>query len=430
MLCVTNEASKERKMSSSTEWKRPVSSICSVVLLLGMVAYGTGVRNIAASSKVAVPAAAACGALSFKAPNDPQHALRGMPPIVLDAYSHYVPVVYQSAYLNFRPKHKAPWAIGYSDSFSGNFWRADALAKLRANVAAFQKMGLVKKLIYTDSNLKNDVQIQQMRSMIQQHVDIILSIPNSATAFNGVIREAYNAGIPVITFDAPVTSPYAINVDNNNYLTDAKVAKGMVSLLGGKGNVVVVDGLPGAPGSIQAHQGTYDVFHTCPGIKIVGNYAGNWNEPDSKSNTLKFLATHPGKIDGFETQGGESLAVIQALQQTGRPIGIIGDGNPDKGSLAAFRKFVPSRYAASVNPPIVGMDAVFRVAMHVLRGEGLKASAIVANPPLAMGASLLKRWVNPAWTETTPGQSPAPPGTRWLDEGILKYYFKTYRPLP
>lgn len=370
-----------------------------------------------------------CGVLPFMAPSDPDHVLGDLGASARAAYNHYLPV-HASPYLQFKAKHGPPWVIGYSDSFSGNYWRADALATLRADVAAYKKAGLVSKLIYTDSNLKNDVQIQQMRSMIEQRVDLLLAIPNSATAFDGTIAEAYKAGIPVVTLDSPVTSRNAINVDNNNYLSDAKVTQGVVKILGGAGDVAVMDGLAGAPGSVLAHQGTYDVLHTCPGIKIVGDIEGDWNEATSKSQMLRFLATHPQRLDAVITQGSMALGVIQALQGSGRAIVPIGDGNPDKASLAAFRQYIPTKYAASVNPPGAVMDAAFRVGIHVLEGQGLKINAVVADPPLVVGSASLQRWARVDWTVTTPGQSPAPPGTSWLDESILSHFFVHPRALP
>jgi ribose transport system substrate-binding protein len=396
--------------------------------VLGLAAAGAALAagvGQAGSTRTTVK----CGDLPYKAPVDKSGLLKTLPASVQAGYNNYYNPVLKSAWTTWKPKHKPPYTIGYSDSFSGNFWRADALARLKTDIGIYQKAGLVKKLIYTNSNLKNDVQIQQMRSMIQQHVDIILSIPNSPTAFNGVIKEAYDAGIPVLTLLAPVTSPYAINVDDSNFLLGARQAQGLVQLLHGKGSVVTVDGLPGTPGSIYIHNGGYAIFQNCPNIKILGNFAGNWNNADGKSGMLKFLATHPQKVDGVWEQGSMALGIMQALQQAGRPLVPVTDGNPDKASLAVWRDNMKKGYhgVATANVPSSGMDAMFRIGMRMLDGQGIKINAIVKNPPLVMDKQL-NGWVKPDWTESTPGVADAPPGT-WLNEKLLDSFFMHPRQL-
>ena len=81
-------------------------------------------------------------------------------------FEGYGSPVVASPYVNFKPPHPKPWVIGYNNSFSGNAWRAAALAELKKNVEKYKKLGLVKDLVVTDSNGDTPTQIQQMRSMI------------------------------------------------------------------------------------------------------------------------------------------------------------------------------------------------------------------------------------------------------------------------
>ena len=100
--------------------------------------------------------------------------------------------------------------------------------------------------------------------MIQEGVDIIFSIPASPTAMNGVIEEAYKAGIPVLTLSAPVTSAYAINVDTNQLVYGARQAQGLVMLLEGKGDIFAVEGIAGTPGSQGIEEGGKLILEQLP----------------------------------------------------------------------------------------------------------------------------------------------------------------------
>jgi ribose transport system substrate-binding protein len=416
-------------------------------LLLTSVVAGLGAL-VATGVASGVPKAVPCGALPFSAPlNDKQHVLNTLklPSALKEAYNHYVALIAPSPYKGFKPKHGPPWTIAYSNSFSGNAWRAAALASLQQNFAAAKKQGLVKgSLIVTDSNGKNDVQIQQMRSLIQQKVDLIFSIPNSPTAMNGVIKQAYDAGIPVLTLSAPVATPYAVNVDTNQFTYGARQAQGLAVLTGGKGTIMTVEGIPGTPGSLQIQQGGYAILKSpnCH-FDIIDDFGGNWDNATAKTGMLKALATHPQKLDAIWEQGSMEKGIIEAVQQAGRPVPLVTMGNPDQAGLAYWRDHVKDGYqgVATAQPSAAGADAMFRVGIRLLEGKGLKVNAIVGNPPLTLDAKnvakaralvgpgvpiqTLNQWVKPSWTFNSPGvanPSSGPKGS-WLNDKALDYFF-------
>jgi ribose transport system substrate-binding protein len=370
-----------------------------------------------------------CGTVNFKAPGGSAD-LNALPAAVRAGYNGYFAPVNSSVYENFSAKSKGPYTIGYSDSFSANSWRGDVLARLQSDTAAYKSSGLVGALVSADSNLDNTLQIQQITSMINQHVSAIIAIPNSPTAFDGVIKQAYDAGIPFITVDAHVDSPYAINVDTNYFLTGEIVAAGLSKIIDGKGQVAIVDGIDGAPASTALHNGYNAAFAECPGISVEGSVQGQWSEATTKSVMLQFLSTHPGQLAGVVNGGGETTGVLQALQQTGHQPVPIGDSNPDEGSLVTLKNTLPNDYVASTDPPAQTIDAALRVAIAVLQGQGLKYNAVVADPPQITGPTALAGWIQPSWTTASAAQAPAPPGTTWLPSDELSSFFAHPKPLP
>lgn len=61
-----------------------------------------------------------------------------------------------SAYRDFVAKHPPPWTIGYASSYAGNTWRANAMDHLLNEVVPkWKKLGLVKDVIITQSNLND-----------------------------------------------------------------------------------------------------------------------------------------------------------------------------------------------------------------------------------------------------------------------------------
>ncbi len=107
----------------------------------------------------------------------------------------------------------------------------------------------LNEVVVTQSNLKDSVQIQQMRQLVDQGVDAIIVCCSNATALNQTIKYAYDKGVPVFSLTGYLTSPYAINVSVNYRVGGYEIGKGMAEEIDGKGNVLVVQGIPGTSGS-------------------------------------------------------------------------------------------------------------------------------------------------------------------------------------
>ena len=416
---------------SSATVRRIVSAIVVVAFSVPIFATAAFAGSPVHRSAVRAASAASCvNKVVIKRGKSPDGSLYKLPKAIQAQYKGYAEPITKSPWKSFLRKHKPPWTIDYNNSFSGNAWRASALAVLQKDFALYKKKKLVKKLIVTDSNGNTTLQIQQMRSAIQQKVDLIISIPGSPDAMNGVIKQAYQAGIPVVTIAAVVTSPYALNYDTNEFLIGRNMAAGLVGLLKGKGNIMTVEGIPGTPGSAEIGQGGYAVFNKCHGIKVVDDIYGQWSESIAKTQMLQALATHPQKLNGVWQQGSMFMGVTQAIQQAGRPLVPVTVGNPNQDSLAFWHDHLKSGYntVGSANPPAADMDAGFRIGIATLMGQGPKVNTFVAKPPLITKATL-KQWWKPSFKETSTGVG-EPPKNHWLPNSALRSMFARPKKLP
>jgi len=416
--------------SSATRLSRLIALVPLVAVATTLAACSnTSSPKATGSSGASSTGLGSCGTVAKKSPSGTAD-LSSLPANVRNGYDDYFMPVNASKYVDF-PAKKGPYTIGYSDSFSANGWRADALARLKQDVTAYTKDGLTTKLIATNSNLDNNLQIQQITSMINQGVDAIIAIPNSPTSFNTVIKEAYDKGIPFITLASHVTSPYAINVDGNYRLTGAMVAAGLAKLIDGKGDVLVVNGINGSPASTALQDGYQDGLANCPDVKVVGSVEGQWSEATAKTVTLQFLSTHPGQLAGVINAGGMSSGIIQALQQTGRSLVPQADANPDEASLVALKQNgLSNKYVASTIPPQQSVDAALYMAIATLEGQGPKYDTIVSPPPVVGGPSVLSAWIQPGWTTASDNQAPAPPNSSFFPVSQMGAFFSKPKSLP
>lgn len=286
-----------------------------------------------------------------------------------------------SAWRDFVAKNPPPWKIGYASSYAGNTWRAAVMKELQDKIIPeWKSLGLLKELVVTQSNLNDATQIQQMRQLVDQGVDAIIVCCSNPTALNQTVQYAHDKGVPVFSLTGYLTSPYSINSSVNYQVAGFEIGKEMANQLGGKGNVLVVEGIPGTSGSDSQDRGVKAGLATAPGIKVVGSIAGNWTDQVAQGEVQKWLATHPGKLDGIVVQSAAEMGVLRAVQQSGRgnvPVAIGGE----LGALCYWRKH-PDYITASyqVWPPADEIQLIWNIMMRTLEGQGPKVQSILVDP--------------------------------------------------
>jgi ribose transport system substrate-binding protein len=285
-----------------------------------------------------------------------------------------------SAYRDWKAKKGPPWTIGYASSYAGNTWRAGVMDRLQNEIIPkWKKLGLLKDVIITQSNLKDSVQIQQMRQLVDQGVDAVIVCCSNPTALNASVQYAHDKGVPVFSFVGYLTSPYSINSSNNYQLGGYQVGTELSEQLGGKGNVLVVEGIAGTSGSDSQDRGMKAGLKANPDIKIVGDVVGMWTDQIGQAEVQKWLATHPGELDGIIVQSAAELGVLRALEQSGRKMVPITFGG-ELGALCYWRKH-PDYLKASYQlwPPGDDFELIWNIMMRTLEGQGPKVQSVLVD---------------------------------------------------
>jgi ribose transport system substrate-binding protein len=332
-----------------------------------------------------------------------------------------------SAYDGFTPPPK-PWKWCHSESYQGNPWRVAVTTELRRLVGDLKSQGLVSDFEVSDSNNDASQQINQIRAFIDKKCSIITSIPGSATALNDAVEAAYAAGIPFVTAAGSVTSPKAINIDSNYARWGYDMIKAIDKSLGGKGNVLVVEGIAGHPIVAQEREGEQKALAESPGLKVVRTVNGNWTANVTKTVVLQALATSPGKIDAVWTTGSESRVVAEAFAQAGRPAPLI--TGSITGDALGYWKAHPARYRFEGNGVLPGWTAqtLFRAAVRVLQGEQPKLNTLLIPIPAVHGDDL-GQWYKPCMTPDAVSVFPVPPEDP-VPVALMDGYFNKPAPVP
>lgn len=323
----------------------------------------------------------------------------------------------ESPYRNWKPKKGPPWKIGYASSYAGNTWRANVMERLQKTlIPKWKKLGLISDVIVTQSNLNDSVQIQQIRQLVDQGVDAIMICCSNPTALNPTAQYAHDRGVPIFSLAGYITSPYSVNSSANFVVGGNMLGEWMAKEIGGKGNVLVVEGIPGTSASDSQDKGSRAALARYPNIKVVGSLAGMWTDQVAQSEIQKWLATNPGELDGIIIQDASEQGAVRALKQSGRkmvPITIGGEIGP----LCYWRKN-PKYVSAAIQPWPPGDEAEmsWNIMMRTLEGQGPKVESILTKPQV-LTFDDLKKVVNEDCNEEADG---------WYNVGIESWAGKSY----
>ncbi len=273
---------------------------------------------------------------------------------------------------------EGPYTIGLSNSFIGNAWRTQMIQMAEAWAASPDVAPMIEELIVVSTGEDVEAQIAAMDNMIALGVDAIILNAANPTGFDAVIRRASEAGIIVVSFDNIVTAPEAVLVNEDQIEFGSVMAQDLAERMGGEGNVVLVNGVPGTSVDTDRNTGAKEVFAEYPDINIIAELEGMWGSGVAQQMMADFLATQP-EIDGVWIQGG-GPGVIQAFDDAGYDL-VPMAGEAENG----FRKAMAERQDDGLVGISVGqtpgMVAVaMQTALELLQGTELPRSIAMPLP--------------------------------------------------
>jgi ribose transport system substrate-binding protein len=199
-------------------------------------------------------------------------------------------------------------------SFIGNDWQAEAANMVKA-MASHKDLRDKVDLQIQVAGPSAQRQIQQINAMVQAGADAIVIFPISPTALNKVVKNACDKGVMIIAYDAEITEPCAYNVSIDQEEAGRVTAEWLVDKLGGKGDIIVITGVPGTSVDQLRTKAAMEEFQKSPDVKIVAEAVGMWSQAVARTELSKILATRDwDDIDGLWMQVGCYTANAMQLE--------------------------------------------------------------------------------------------------------------------
>jgi ribose transport system substrate-binding protein len=161
-------------------------------------------------------------------------------------------------------------------------------------------------------------QINDIESMMVKGVDGIVVLCTESAPLTPVMKKAHQRGIFIVNVDRGLLEPVAdIFLEGDNKAFGRKSAQYIVQKMGGKGNLVILEGIPSTVNSDRVNA-AMEVFKQHPEIKILGRQPGMWNREKALTVMQNFLTQFP-HIDAVWAQDDDMLlGAQQAIREAGR----------------------------------------------------------------------------------------------------------------
>lgn len=224
------------------------------------------------------------------------------------------------------------------------------------------------KYITTTADNPNK-QTSDVEDLITKKVDAIVMLPIESAALTPVAQKVIDAKIPLIVIDREIESDnFTALVKGDNKGVGINAAKYIAQKLNGKGNVVIIEGVPCSVTTLRT-EGFKEVIKNYPDIKIVATQAGDFQKEKSLTVMQNILQSQK-QIDAVYTEDDEmAFGVIQAIKEAKRTdIKVVTGCGGHKDAYKLIKEEDPLFQATFIYSPLMVKDGV-KMAVDIVKGN-------------------------------------------------------------
>jgi ribose transport system substrate-binding protein len=254
-----------------------------------------------------------------------------------------------------------------SKGFQHQFWQA---VKTGADQAA-EEFDVRITFEGPDNETMVDRQIDMLAAALANSPAAIGFAALDSQAAIPLLRQASEAGIPIIAFDSGVDSDIPMSTaTTDNVAAAALAADKMAEFLGGEGTVAVVAHDQTSRTGIDRRDGFLNQMAAeYPSIEVVTVQYGAGDQLQSTEVAKAILTANPGLGGMFGTNEGSAIGIVNAVREMGAEgVTVIGYDS-GKAQTDAVREGLMAG-AITQNPVGIGYETV-KAAVAAMNGEEL-----------------------------------------------------------
>ena len=187
-------------------------------------------------------------------------------------------------------------------------------------------------------------QLSQVEDVIVKKPNAIVFIPVDYKALVPAVEKINAAGIPVTNItDRSAGGNFVAFVGADDYSIGLATARFLLKAMGGKGNVVILEGVKGSLTSTNRVRGFNDALKENPNVKLLASQPANYQRLAALQVMENLMQSHP-QIDGvLAANDPMAVGAIEALEGANRKALVIGiNGSKEAVELIKSGKLLAS----------------------------------------------------------------------------------------
>lgn len=265
--------------------------------------------------------------------------------------------------------------IGFSQCTGADMWRKGMLLEMERSLSYAKGV----EMIYSDALGSSPQQIEDIRSMIDKGIDVLIVSPNEKEPLTPIISEAYQAGIPVLVLDRRTSnSLYTSYIGADNYDLGRTVADFILQERD-SARIVELWGLQSSSPAQSRHDGFRNHLLTEGGAcRVVDEVYGNWTKESVKADLRMILEERGSEIDViFAHNDFMALGAVELCEELGldkiEVLGIDGLSSPSGGMELVENGSMKATFLY----PTGGKEAI-QAALDLLAGREVPREIILS----------------------------------------------------
>ena len=224
-----------------------------------------------------------------------------------------------------------------------------------------------------DAQNDSATQTNQLATAATSGTDGVIINPVDSDAAAASVAPLVSAETPIVAVDRAVNGAEVQSlVSSDNVAGGKQAADELAAAMGGKGSVIVLQGVAGTSASRDRGAGFADGMKAYPDIEIVAQQTANFDRAEALNVATNLLQANPGVTGVFAENDEMALGAIQALgAKAGAEVKVVGfDGTAD--GLAAIEAGTLTATIAQ-QPAELGKRSV-EVLVQLLGDETVEAA--------------------------------------------------------
>lgn len=231
-------------------------------------------------------------------------------------------------------------------------------------------------LLISDAQNDSTTQQNQAQNAQSQGAKAVIINPVDSDAATAAVTPLLSADIPVISVDRAVTDADVTSyIASNNIEGSEKAADELAKAIDERGDVIVLEGIPGAASTRDRESGFVSQIAKYPNIRVVGKQTANFDRSEALDVATNLLQSNPNVVGIYAENDEMALGAVQALgDRAGKDVQVIGFDGTDDGFEAVEDGTMYATIAQQ--PKLLGQRAV-EAAVKAIKGENVEKSQAI-----------------------------------------------------